>query len=58
MKSRVQRGRAQLRCMLEACCEIAVDARGGVTDFEPRPEACCPSPAHVTTAATRGETLS
>jgi RNA polymerase sigma-70 factor, ECF subfamily len=44
MKSRVQRGRAQLRHMFEECCEIAVDARGGVTDFTPRPTACCPSP--------------
>lgn len=44
MKSRVQRGRAQLRCMLEECCEIAVDARGGVTDVIPRPKAWCASP--------------
>lgn len=41
MKSRVQRGRAQLREMFERCCEIAVDARGKVTDFAPRrPPAC------------------
>ena len=45
MKSRVQRGRAQLRTMLDACCEIAVDARGGVTDMQPR-SACC-SPAKI-----------
>lgn len=36
MKSRVQRGRAQLRALLEDCCEIALDARGKVTDFTPR----------------------
>jgi RNA polymerase sigma-70 factor (ECF subfamily) len=36
MKSRVQRGRAQLREMLEACCAIAVDARGKVTEVSPR----------------------
>jgi RNA polymerase sigma-70 factor, ECF subfamily len=30
MKSRVQRGRARLREALEACCRIAVDARGHV----------------------------
>lgn len=36
MKSRVQRGRAKLREMLEECCEIALDARGRVVDFEPR----------------------
>ncbi len=28
MKSRVQRGRAQLRRMFDQCCEIALDARG------------------------------
>lgn len=33
MKSRVQRGRAQLRQMLVRCCAIAVDVRGGVSDF-------------------------
>jgi RNA polymerase sigma-70 factor (ECF subfamily) len=36
MKSRVQRGRAKLREMLEECCEIALDARGHVVDYEPR----------------------
>ena len=36
MKSRVQRGREQLRHMLVQCCEIAVDARGGVSDFHQR----------------------
>jgi RNA polymerase sigma-70 factor, ECF subfamily len=43
MKSRVQRGRAQLRALFEECCEIALDARGKVTDFAPRPRPCsCP----------------
>lgn len=46
MKSRVQRGRAKLRGMLEACCEIAVDVRGKVIACEPRPDGelppgCC-----------------
>jgi RNA polymerase sigma-70 factor (ECF subfamily) len=36
MKSRVQRGRAQLRALFEACCEIALDARGKVTDYAAR----------------------
>ena len=36
MKSRVQRGRAKLRDMLEECCEIELDARGRVVDFTPR----------------------
>jgi len=40
MKSRVQRGRAQLRQMFDECCEIALDARGKVTDFAPRPQPC------------------
>lgn len=45
MKSRVQRGRAKLRAMLEACCEIAVDVRGKVVGCTPRPDGdpagCC-----------------
>lgn len=36
MKSRVQRGRAQLRELLEHCCQIDVDARGRVMACEPR----------------------
>jgi RNA polymerase sigma-70 factor, ECF subfamily len=36
MKSRVQRGRAKLREMLERCCEIALDARGHVIACRPR----------------------
>jgi RNA polymerase sigma-70 factor (ECF subfamily) len=40
MKSRVQRGRAQLRQLFEACCEIALDARGKVIDYAPRARAC------------------
>jgi hypothetical protein len=45
MKSRVQRGRAQLRELLEACCAIAVDARGKVTDVVPRERELCCTPA-------------
>jgi len=41
MKSRVQRGRQQLRDMFEECCVIALDARGKVTDFAPRPRCGC-----------------
>jgi RNA polymerase sigma-70 factor, ECF subfamily len=45
MKSRVQRGRQQIRRMFEECCEISVDARGHVLDCTPRalaeiPEDC------------------
>jgi RNA polymerase sigma-70 factor (ECF subfamily) len=41
MKSRVQRGREQLRQMLVRCCEIAIDARGGVSDFRRRFDGAC-----------------
>jgi RNA polymerase sigma-70 factor (ECF subfamily) len=36
MKSRVQRGRRQLKGMLEACCTIELDRRRGVTDYNVR----------------------
>ncbi len=36
MKSRVQRGRHKLRAALEACCDIALDARRRVVACEPR----------------------
>ena len=41
MKSRVQRGRDQLRQMLVKCCEIDVDARGGISDFHLRFSGAC-----------------
>jgi len=40
MKSRVQRGRAQLRQLFEDCCEIALDARGKVIDYAARSRPC------------------
>jgi RNA polymerase sigma-70 factor (ECF subfamily) len=47
MKSRVQRGRGQLRDLLTGCCEIELDRRGAVTGYEPRRGACgCSSAAH------------
>jgi RNA polymerase sigma-70 factor (ECF subfamily) len=52
MKSRVQRGREQLRQMLVACCAIAVDARGGVSDFHPREPGACGGPAATATTGT------
>lgn len=42
MKSRVQRGRQQLREALEACCNIALDVRGAVVSCEPRPDGRLP----------------
>jgi RNA polymerase sigma-70 factor (ECF subfamily) len=41
-KSRVQRGRAQLRRALEDCCHIALDPRGRVIECEPRPDGKLP----------------
>jgi RNA polymerase sigma-70 factor (ECF subfamily) len=42
MKSRVQRGRKQLKQMLDECCVIQLDRRGRVTDFEVREAGCDP----------------
>jgi RNA polymerase sigma-70 factor (ECF subfamily) len=41
MKSRVQRGRAQLRELLDTCCAIDLDARGHVVDVTPRTVCAC-----------------
>ena len=41
LKSRVQRGRAQLRQLLETCCAIELDARSHVVDLVPRPRPVC-----------------
>lgn len=42
MKSRVQRGRKQLRKLLDDCCVIELDSRQGVTDFTlRRPDIGC-----------------
>ena len=40
MKSRVQRGRAQLRELFSRCCEIEFDRRGGVIDYQPHHGGC------------------
>jgi RNA polymerase sigma-70 factor (ECF subfamily) len=42
MKSRVQRGRRQLRDLLEACCRVDLDHRGGIVGFAPRQPDTCP----------------
>jgi RNA polymerase sigma-70 factor (ECF subfamily) len=41
-KSRVQRGRDQLKGMLLDCCRFEFDARGRVMDCEPRAGGSCP----------------
>jgi RNA polymerase sigma-70 factor (ECF subfamily) len=55
VKSRVQRGRGQLRAMLERCCAIAIDARGAPVSCEVRPDGevpagCCAGDAGTTEA--------
>ena len=40
MKSRVQRGRKQLKQMLDDCCLIELDRRGGVIDYNTRAAGC------------------
>ncbi len=40
MKSRVQRGRVQLRELLVGCCEIELDRRGSITSYRPRLTPC------------------
>ncbi|MGQ0555830.1 MAG: sigma factor-like helix-turn-helix DNA-binding protein [Nitrospiraceae bacterium] len=42
MKSRVQRGRKHLKHMLDDCCCIELDRRGGVVDYRPRTTDCAP----------------
>jgi RNA polymerase sigma-70 factor (ECF subfamily) len=41
MKARVQRGRAQLRELLRACCRIKLDRRGQISELEPRGNRSC-----------------
>jgi RNA polymerase sigma-70 factor, ECF subfamily len=42
MKARVRRGRQQIQQMLEACCDIALDARGRVLSYERHPDGTVP----------------
>lgn len=39
-KSRVQRGREMLKETLLACCHFEFDRRGGIIDYQSRPECC------------------
>ena len=41
MKSRVQRARARLRAVVEACCRVELDRRGGLIAYEPRARRGC-----------------
>ncbi len=52
MKSRVQRGRRELRAVFEHCCRIERDRRGDIAAFEPRHPGFCgrdggPHPARM-----------
>jgi RNA polymerase sigma-70 factor (ECF subfamily) len=41
MKSRIQRGRTQLKAVLEECCRVHLDRRGTIVAYDPRsPNAC------------------
>lgn len=41
MKSRIQRGRRQLKAILEECCRVDLDRRGAIVGYEPRhPDSC------------------
>ena len=37
-KSRIQRGRAMLKGVLEQCCEFEFDGRGNMIDYAPKPD--------------------
>ena len=37
MKSRVQRGRRQLRQLLTECCRVHTSPTGGISGYEPGP---------------------
>jgi RNA polymerase sigma-70 factor (ECF subfamily) len=37
-KSRVRRGRAMLKDVLERCCHFEFDGRGNLTDYDPKPD--------------------
>lgn len=40
MKSRVQRGRRQLKRVLVHCCKVELDVRGAVSEYRPRRGSC------------------
>ena len=41
MKSRVQRGRKQLKAVLEECCRVELDRRGSIVAYAPRTPGSC-----------------
>ena len=41
MKSRIQRGRQQLKAVLEACCRVQLDRRGTIVGYDPHSSDSC-----------------
>jgi RNA polymerase sigma-70 factor (ECF subfamily) len=41
MKSRIQRGRLQLKAVLEECCRVQLDRRGTIVGYDPRKSDSC-----------------
>lgn len=41
MKSRIQRGRKQLKAVLEECCRVHLDRRGTIVAYDPRTPTSC-----------------
>ena len=48
LKARVQRGRTQLKALLTRCCEIELDRRGGILDYQPHNGNCACHPSAPT----------
>lgn len=40
LKSKVQTGRRHLRALFEDCCRLSFDSRGGVADYDVKPDGC------------------
>jgi RNA polymerase sigma-70 factor (ECF subfamily) len=49
-KSRVQRGREKLKALLLRCCQVELDKRGNILDYQPE-TAGCGAGAAVTTGS-------
>jgi len=44
LKSRVQKGRSQLRDLFEDCCHLSLDKHGNIIEYQPKGDSCgkCP----------------
>ena len=40
LKSRVQKGRSELRGLFEGCCHYSLDKQGNIIDFEQKSDKC------------------